>query len=260
MNRSLSGDAEVQRCDDTIDFDWGRGGPGSVADGFSARWTKTVRFPSTGDYEVTIGADDGIRMFVDGVKVYDRWVDKGFSTEVVDVPITAGDRVITVEYYDNGLDARARMAIATTPNGYDYCATLPNSGWTFGGWGPGAWSAAHWTNKTLDGSAAATVTRSEVNENYGSAQNPVIGRTDDFSIRWTRTIDVASNCSVRFRGGGDDGFRLRIDGNLVLDDWSNHGYRTKEADHTLTAGTHTIVYEFYESGGDARAALEWRRN
>ena len=50
-------------CESTIDFDWGTGtGPTGTSDDFSARWTKTVNVPTTGDYAVELGADDDARV------------------------------------------------------------------------------------------------------------------------------------------------------------------------------------------------------
>ena len=58
--------------------------------------------------------------------------------------------------------------------------------------------------------------------------------------------------------GGDDGTRVFVNGTKVLDDWTNHAYRTDEADVALPAGSNTIVFEFYERGGSAGYELVWR--
>ena len=55
-----------------------------------------------GNYEFTIGADDGVRMWIDGELVYNRWVNKSFSTETIVVPLNDGDHVIEVDYYEWG--------------------------------------------------------------------------------------------------------------------------------------------------------------
>ena len=69
---------------------------------------------------------------------------------------------------------------------------------------------------------------------------------------------TSTACSVRFGMGGDDGVRVFVNGVNVLDDWSNHAYRTSEATVSLPAGSNTIVFEFYERSGQAGYDLFWR--
>jgi hypothetical protein len=59
--------------------------------------------------------------------------------------------------------------------------------------------------------------------------------------------------------GSDAGARLLIDGVLVLNQWSPaHAYGTPpNVVRTLAAGSHTIVMEYYETTGTARATLTW---
>jgi hypothetical protein len=79
---------------------------------------------------------------------------------------------------------------------------------------------------------------------------------DDFSARWTRTVTFTEGAHT-FTVGSDDGTRLYIDGVKVLDMWHEQSYATQSVAKTLTAGAHTVVLEFYERGGVARASLVW---
>ena len=70
-----TGPADLERDDETLDFDWGDGSPGdrrSTADQFVARWTKTVTL-SAGVYRFSGVRDDGIRAYIDNVPVVDQW-------------------------------------------------------------------------------------------------------------------------------------------------------------------------------------------
>ena len=62
-----------------MDFDWGTGSPGSSvsSDNFSAKWTGQVKAPVSGSYTFTVTGDDGVRLFLNGVKVIDGWRDQG---------------------------------------------------------------------------------------------------------------------------------------------------------------------------------------
>jgi hypothetical protein len=59
--------------------------------------------------------------------------------------------------------------------------------------------------------------------------------------------------------GTDDGGRLYIDGVLVIDRWNDQTYPSPQPSATvqLNGGAHTIVVEYYERTGSARATLDW---
>jgi len=70
----------ILRCDDgevngVLSKDWGNNGPGLGVnpDNFSVDWLSMVYFDKTGDYIFHLLADDGMRVFIDGVNVFDNW-------------------------------------------------------------------------------------------------------------------------------------------------------------------------------------------
>lgn len=192
--------------------------------------------------------------------VHKMWVrSNGSATSCASAPTTTTSTTTTSTTTTTTTTVPPNTTTTTTTvaPGYDYCGSLSSS-YTYGDWGPGSWTAEHFRNKDLSGSPHATVSVSEIDVDYGWGTNATVGRSNDFSIRWTRTINVASTCDVRFRGGGDDGFRLLIDGSEILGKWWEHDYQTESEDFTLTPGEHTLVFEFYEDEGSAEATLEWR--
>src|SRR6266498_3813313 len=80
--------------------------------------------------------------------------------------------------------------------------------------------------------------------------------TDNFSVRWSRTLTLAAG-SYRFTTDTDDGVRLKIDGVTVLDHFVAQAPTTWQADVTLAAGEHAIVMEYFEGSGDASARLAY---
>ena len=59
-----------------------------------------------------------------------------------------------------------------------------------------------------------------------------------------------------FRSLSDDGFRLWVNGTLLIDDWKDHGARYDSAKISLTAGVPaTIKVEYYENHGLSVARL-----
>jgi len=113
-NQTLSGTTAGERCEAAVDYTWGLGGPTGVGvgtDNFSARWVKTQNF-TAGTHTFTATADDGIRVYVDGTLVIDQWKDQSATTYTASRQVTAGNHEVKVEYYENGGDAAAKLAIA----------------------------------------------------------------------------------------------------------------------------------------------------
>jgi PA14 domain len=81
---------------------------------------------------------------------------------------------------------------------------------------------------------------------------------DNFSGVLTRIQDFPSTDNYVFSLTTDDGARLFVDGQLLIDEWRNGPQRTVEAGRGLTRGPHTIRIEFYEAVGQARVALSWQ--
>ena len=57
----------------------------------------------------------------------------------------------------------------------------------------------------------------------------------------------------------DDGVRLWVDGQLIMDEWRNQVATLFERNVTLSAGLHNIRMEYYENIGEATAILWWVR-
>jgi len=84
-----------------IDVNWGTGSPNPVVnvDNFSGRFTSTQLF-NAGVYEFVISSDDGVRLFIDGVLVLDRFIGRVLTTDRVSQTLTAGTHALTVEYME----------------------------------------------------------------------------------------------------------------------------------------------------------------
>jgi glucose/arabinose dehydrogenase len=107
-NATLSGAAAVTRCEAApLDRNWGTGGPGSVGvDNFSARWNGSFSF-TAGTRTFTAASDDGIRVWLDGVLIIDRWAAAGTTTATRSV--TAGVHTVRVQYVERAGSASARV-------------------------------------------------------------------------------------------------------------------------------------------------------
>jgi NedA-like, galactose-binding domain/PA14 domain len=125
------------------------------------------------------------------------------------------------------------------------------------------WKGEYFNNQALSGSPAMVSDDSIagtdfLNRNFGGGSpSSVCGVIpDNFSARWTRTVNFAQGI-YRFTAGVDNGVRLYVDGNLRIDWWGEFAPNTYRADVFLSAGAHEIKLEFIEYTGGASASLSW---
>jgi len=114
------------------------------------------------------------------------------------------------------------------------------------------WSATYYTTPDLSGD---TFSRKESVLTYDWSTGPPLPGwpTDRFSARWTRT-DVFSDGEYTFAARSDDGIRMYVDGQLIIDEWRDRQFEWVAVEKNMSAGTHSIVVEFYED--DGRAAIQ----
>lgn len=67
----------VSQTDATVNFNWQSGSPtNGISPGtYSVRWTGQVQALETGTYQFSTTADDGVRLWVNGQMLVDRWSD-----------------------------------------------------------------------------------------------------------------------------------------------------------------------------------------
>jgi len=81
---------------------------------------------------------------------------------------------------------------------------------------------------------------------------------DWYSARWSGTITVPPSGVRRIGIEGNDGYRLSLDGRVVIDNWIKRSYGTRLADVTFAPGSrHEIKVEYFEPAGNARLRLVW---
>jgi hypothetical protein len=119
------------------------------------------------------------------------------------------------------------------------------------------WQAYYWDNRDLDGEPILQRSENSINYNWGdSAPTGVDIDNDTFSARWVGFISFRP-ATYRFTTVSDDGVRVWIDGELIIDAWNDHPLQTLTADRSLSAGTHQIVVEYYENEGGAVIQFGW---
>jgi hypothetical protein len=268
----------VQRVDPTIGFDWGDGSPSaSIApDTFSARWTGQVQAPRSERYTFHALADDGVRVWINGVKIIDAWTDQPPTEYSGSVDMVAGTRYdIVVEYYESlfGAVARLRWSSPSTPKAIVPASQLypgavapptaiptptptatPSRGVT--GTGTGL-SATYYDAPNFTGASLARVDPTVDFEWDNGSPNASIA-PDSFSVRWEGQVQAQFSETYTFTTRSDDGVRLWVNGQKLVDNWTIHAPTDDSGSITLVAGAkYDIRMEFYEDAFGAVAQLFW---
>jgi PKD repeat protein len=241
-NRTLSGSPVLVRNDVDINFGWGDGSPaaGLPANNFSARWTRDLYFDNS-LYRFHIWVDDGARLYVDNSLILDAWYDGGAREVTVERTMWAGYHQVRLEYYERTGQTAIHLwweRISDT--------SFPD------------WKAEYFDNRRLRGDPVLTRNETDIDHDWGEGA-PASGLpADNFSARWTDRVSFDDGL-YRFKVKADDGIRLWLDGDRIINDWRDGSARWIEQDVVLEDDRYDVKVEYYEHYGDAEIEVVWER-
>jgi hypothetical protein len=260
---------KVTRYDPQVNFNWGPRAPevGMPADHFSIRWTGQIQPRYSDSYTFYVNSDDGARVTINNMVVYDHFSDHG-AMEEAGTPITlvGGQKYdIKIEYYENGADASMQLSWESlcqlkevVPQSQLYytapvCAATTNDAGT----GTGL-KGEYYDNIDLT-NLLATHAGEAVDFTWaaGVMPDPAIA-PGTYSIRWSGQVQARYTESVTFSVTSDDGARLFVDDVLVVNDWNDHAATEDSGTINVVAGQkYNVRLELYENGGGAQVKLAW---
>ncbi|MBX2997234.1 MAG: hypothetical protein KF893_01895 [Caldilineaceae bacterium] len=246
-NPSLAGFWRLQQVEtEPLDRDWGDGSPSERInnDYWSARWERMIRV-APGNYRFTATVNNGVRVWVDGTLVIDEWTSqwqRNGGTFVGDIYLDASPHRLRVDYFDT--DGPALIQLNWEP----YTGPPPVIE---------GWMAEYFNNMNLTGDPVAVRDEAEIRMNLGPG-SPMTGtvNADNFSVRWTRELDLPAG-NVEFSMRVDDGGRLFVDGERIIDAWRPQGPTTYTATVQHEGGALEVIMEYFERTGFAVAELRW---
>jgi hypothetical protein len=187
-------------------------------------------------------------LWVNNQLIIDQWRDQPATTFSADIDLPGGSVPIRVEYYENG--GNAAISLSWTPIATTTPPTTP----------PQAianWRAEYFNNTGLSGSPALVRDDAAIDFNWGSATPaPNVISPDRFSVRWTRTLNLTPG-RYFFTARADDGVRLWVNNQLVVDEWHVQPLTSFTAVIDITNSTVPVVMEYFENTGLAEAVLTW---
>ena len=239
-NDELSGRPVLVRNDRAISFDWSGSSPGAGVphDSFSVRWTRTLTVTEEGTYRVQVDADDGARVWVNERLLIDDWKDA--EEESGYIHLKPGRYPVRVEYRERSGAARIEVDLERIENYSN-------------------WKGVYYNNDDLSGTPYFIRNDRSIDFNWG-ATGPGSGvRRDRFSVRWTRSTNLAAG-TYRFTVTADGGVRLYVDGTRVLDRLTTDaGPATYVVDVPVRRGKRDLRLDYRELRGNATVKLSYVR-
>lgn len=113
----------------------------------------------------------------------------------------------------------------------------------------GPWYGEYWNNTNQSGPAALVRNDAAINFDWGYG-SPDLSRIqpDYFSARWTRNINFSAGV-WRFGVIVDDGVRITVDNQVIMDFFNHVGPQQRTVDIPLNAGAHRVTVDYVEQTG-----------
>lgn len=223
---------------------------------FSVRY-KLNRYFTPGSYTITVGGDDGYRLSLDGgtTWIINQWGDHSYQSTELTMSLS-GTYNLVLEYYEN--TGANRVTFSLTQN----CVPSENTA-VYGT--NNVWNAYVYDGTNFENYRGMT--------NVGSVSNPNFDlnfggdnvmyhtsacdvQTETFSVRFRLRKNFAAG-NYQFTVGGDDGYRLSLDGGStwLIDAWVLQSYTVRTSGAIAISGDRDVVLEYYENTGSNRISF-----
>jgi hypothetical protein len=119
-----------------------------------------------------------------------------------------------------------------------------------------AWTGYYFANANLQGNPAFVREDPNLDFNWGNGSPGGGVPAKNFSVRWIRWLYLDAPGNWTFVTTTDDGARLFIDDQLVIDAWQDQQLSTRSATLNLTQAFHLVRLDYYNRSGNAEAHLQ----
>ena len=198
----------------------GRRTRGSSQDTFSVRWTGYLepRFSET--YTFHTNSDDGVRLWVNGQLLIDNWTIHPPTENTGTIALTAGRWYeVKLEYYQ-AAGAPTIQLFWSSPS--QPKEIVPNSQ-IFSRYSQicNALVGIYFDNSDLTNPKFSRLDDC-VDFAWGTGSPDPRIEPDTFSVRWTGYLEPRFSETYTFHTNSDDGVRLWVNGQLLIDNWTIH--------------------------------------
>lgn len=124
---------------------------------------------------------------------------------------------------------------------------------------PNGLNVSYYNNIHFSGNPVMQKIETHINGSWTLfSPNPDLIPYDNYSIRWEGELVAPENGRFQLGIEGNDGYRLSIDNEIVIDKFYKTSYNTTTIPFRFVKGkTYNIKLEFYETAGNARIKMVW---
>jgi RHS repeat-associated protein len=265
---SMTGSPNYSRVESKIDHDWNAGSPvpGVInTNSFSAKWSGYFVAPQAGNYYFATDNDDttefygGGNLLIQGSCCGQNWMGTPVNLALGQV------WPIEVRYIEQSgfayMKLRAQYPDATTkivPQEHLRTAPLPTTSATNGLVGKYYIDSG---NHDFTTNQQRLLMRNEPVLDYDWGTGSVASgiQNDNFLAKYEGYLTAQVSGSYTIHAGADDGIKVELDGNEIINQWNVQGYAEYASSAiSFTAGEpKKIVVKYFEATGNARISLKW---
>ena len=223
-----------------------------------------INIPAAGQYTFVTGSDDGSKLFIDGQQIVNNDGLHGLREREGTVTLSEGLHPIRVSYFEREGQEKLNVYWKNTAHGVTTAQRIPaellfsddqggetpvedNSGLNYSYY-EGSWSALP-TFADLSAVKTGRVTDFDLS---------VRQRDSNFGVVFAGYINIPAAGQYTFVTGSDDGSKLFIDGQQIVNNDGLHGLREREGTVTLSEGLHPIRVSYFEREGQEKLNVYWK--
>ena len=251
----------IYRIDQTVNHQWRSRQPvfDLPRDYFSVRWSGELDPPVTGEYTFTLHANDGGKLAV-GEMTLGRWEALSGFRETGKVTLQAGKRVPFVfEFFDNYGEACAR--VVWKGPGFQEMPIAPTQLYPKIDKAPKGLSVGsgllgcYYQNRFFYGDGVLSV---DPLIDFSPVTPPAEFSDKNYSVRWTGQLEAPHTEEYTFTITTDEGVRLWVGGQLVINELSNRTPRTFTGTVPLQRGErYNVRLESVHRAGQGNLKVVW---
>jgi len=239
---------------------------------FAVRWTGVLVIITGGPYTFWIQSDDGSKLYIGSKVVVNNDGLHGMRTRAARKPLDVRKHPLKLEYFEKGGHAGMLLKFKGPDTG---------NAWSYG--------QSHICNtKGVAVKAGMKASQSGFKEEafffrmgrnvpnlrgrrpnfvrnvgrvwYGSTKKPWSGyaRKDNYAVRWTGLLGIKRGGTYSFWIASDDGSKLYIDNQVVVNNDGLHGLRGRMSRKRISVRAHPLRLEYFEKGGHAGMLLRFK--
>jgi tRNA A-37 threonylcarbamoyl transferase component Bud32 len=261
----------LTRVDPQVDWFWGNSAPAGEhpADDFSVRWTGWLKAPRPGRYRLVLMNDDGVRLWLDDRLIIDDWTGHLVTRNEVEVDLTASPHRLRLDYFEVDLGSAVSLRWREL-DGFDEQPIPTAALFTLR---EAAEKESRFTpepqpnaviEERFTGRGFARLVERRNSAAIAWTQPGSISRPlweQGISIRWTTRLLAPKPGQYQFIVAVDDGVRLWLDNQLLIDDWNDGEMRRLESSIVdLTTNPANLRVEYFNNPEtNGVLSLRWRQ-